>query len=109
MSLEMILRARKGGFKPKAVVVVFGKPSPMDAPWDWVFFESKKKLIDADLRPLYRCDVYFHGEAWPEISAIVEEKEAGFIGHERLKNKHKQSEEWAIMAHEYMRDMTWKS
>jgi hypothetical protein len=105
----MILRARQQGYKPKVVIAVLGKKTPTDAPWDWLFFESRRDFANADLRPIYRCCVYFHGEAWPEVINAVESKELVFVGHQAVSKNNVLSRDFASFTHEAMRDMTWKS
>jgi hypothetical protein len=108
MSLESILKGRLRGYRPSSVIVVLGKDSPVDEPWDWVFLKTPRDLINADLRPIYRCPVYFHGEVWPEIIKTVEEKELVFIGHQAVSKRFDLSREFASYAHEAMRNMEWK-
>jgi hypothetical protein len=108
MSLEMILRARQQGQKPNSVIVVIGKKKPLDAPWDWVFFEKTSDLKKADLRPLYRCCVFFYAPLCPEIIDAVDGFEIGFLGHSALK-KHNASADFCRLTELAMESMTWKS
>lgn len=103
----MILRARQQGQKPKGVIVVVGKKPPMDAPWDWVFFEKPQDVTRADLRPLYRCNAFFYGQPCKEVCEAVEKFEVGFLGHSALE-KHKQSQELARAVERAMENFTWK-
>jgi hypothetical protein len=108
MSLDMILRARQQGQKPGGVIVVVGRKHPMDAPWEWVFFEKPQDMKRADLRPLYRCNAFFYSPVCKEVCEAVEHFEIGFLGHSALKN-HKQSQEFSLIAERAMENFTWKS
>jgi hypothetical protein len=108
MSLDMILRARQQGQKPKGVIVVVGKKQPLDAPWDWVFFENPRELSKADLRPLYRVNAFFYAPLCKEVCEAVEGFEIGFLGHSSLAGN-KQSAEFARFTELAMENYTWKS